>query len=158
MSSAGLIIDTNLLLLLVIGLVEDGKHIPKSDRLGAYSKEDYEIVVKFMGRFKSVFITPYIATEVSNLIDLNGDVRVRVYEAARLLFSEFQQIESNIEGDAASAHYLTFGLTDSSLIGLVADYTVLTDDGPLCGVLYAVNGENVIQLEVAKSMILNSAR
>ncbi|WP_234465011.1 hypothetical protein [Pseudomonas sp. S44] len=158
MSSAGLIIDTNLLLLLVIGLVEDGRHISKSDRLNGYSQEDYQIVVRFMGRFKSVFTTHYIATEVSNLIDLGGELGSRVYEAARLLLSEFQQIESTIVDDSASPYFLKFGLTDASLISLVSDYTVLTDDGPLSGVLYAVNGDNVVQLEVAKSIVAASSR
>ncbi|MBK0057034.1 hypothetical protein IAE40_00190 [Pseudomonas sp. S44] len=60
--------------------------------------------------------------------------------------------------DSASPYFLKFGLTDASLISLVSDYTVLTDDGPLSGVLYAVNGDNVVQLEVAKSIVAASSR
>ncbi|WP_087695035.1 hypothetical protein [Pseudomonas sp. PE-S1G-1] len=158
MSSAGLIIDANLLLLLVIGLVEDGKHISKSNRLGNYSLEDYKIVALYMGRFKNVFITPYIATEVSNLIDLKGEVRARVFEAAKLLFSEFKQIETRIVDDMNSPYFHIFGLTDNSLIHLVSDYTVLTDDGPISGILYSVNGDNVVELAVARTIIQNSMR
>ncbi|OJT30933.1 hypothetical protein BOP96_10135 [Pseudomonas sp. FSL W5-0203] len=137
MSSPRLIIDTNLLLLLVIGAIEEGRHISSSSRLKSYNEEDYQVVVKFMGRFTDVYITPYIATEVSNLIDLNGYARIMAFEAAQLLFSQFQQIDSNISADSAAKLFSTYGLTDTSLIGLVSDYTILTNDGRMSQPLYA---------------------
>lgn len=157
MSSSGLIIDTNLLLLLVIGAIEEGRHIKNSNRLKEYDEGDYQIVVSFMGRFKEVYITPYIATEVSNLIDLNGHARTMAFEAAQLLFSQFQQIETNISVDSAMHLFSTYGLTDTSLIGLVSDYTILTNDGRMSGPLYAINGENVIHLEFARAIVQNAS-
>ena len=81
-----LIIDTNLLLLLVIGAVEGGRHIKNSKRLGAFDLDDYNTVLKIMATYDEIFITPYIATEVSNLIDLNGNPGVLAYKIARELF------------------------------------------------------------------------
>ena len=158
MSSAGLIIDANLLLLLVIGVLEEGRHISNSGRLKEYSEDDYQVIVKYMGRFSNVYITPYIATEVSNLIDLNGHARIMAFEAARLLFSQFQQIDTNISADSESNLFSTYGLTDSSLIGLVADYTILTNDGRMSNALYAINGDNVIHLELARTLLQESRR
>ncbi|WP_459623604.1 PIN domain-containing protein [Burkholderia sp. 3C] len=86
-----LIIDTNLLLLLVIGAVEEGRHIRNSKRLGAFSLRDYDNVVKIMSEYEMVFITPYIATEVSNLIDLDGYARNLAYDFARNMFAVFFQ-------------------------------------------------------------------
>ena len=94
-----LIIDTNLLLLLVIGAVEEGRHIRNSKRLNAFNISDYDNVVKIMSSYDQVFITPYIATEVSNLIDLNGRAKLLVYEVARNLFTIFKQIDVDIDAD-----------------------------------------------------------
>ncbi|MBD8570708.1 hypothetical protein IFT86_16930 [Pseudomonas syringae] len=153
MSSSRLIIDTNLLLLLVIGSIEDGRHISNSKRLKDYNESDYQIVVRFMGGFSDVYITPYIATEVSNLIDLNGHARIMAFEAAQLLFSQFQQIDTNIATDSEIKLFSIYGLTDTSLIGLVSEYTILTNDGRMSGALYAVNGENVVNLNFARGLL-----
>lgn len=153
MSSAGLIIDTNLLLLLVIGSVDDGKYISSSKRLKSYSEEDYQIVVNYMKLFNSVYITPYIAAEVSNLIDLKGHVRDRVFEAAQILFSEFKQAETNIKIDSDSKWFIIYGLADSSMINLVKDYTLLTNDTRMDPALYEVNHENIVHLNLAKALI-----
>ena len=87
-----LIVDTNLLLLLVIGAVEGGIHIKNSKRLNDYDYEDYHRVLKVVSEFEAVYITPYIATEVSNLIDLTGGARELVFAFSRELFSEFNKI------------------------------------------------------------------
>lgn len=153
MSRSRLIIDANLLLLLVIGAIEGGRHISNSKRLKDYSENDYQVVVRFMGTFGGVYITPYIATEVSNLIDLNGYARTIAFEMAQLLFSQFKQIDTNIATDSEGKWFGTYGLTDTSLIGLVSEYTILTNDGRMSSVLYTVNGENVVNLNFAKELL-----
>jgi hypothetical protein len=62
----GLPIDTNLLVLLVVELVS-ATAIVGNKRLSAYTTTDYQLLLSFVERFKSLFI-PYILTEVSNLI------------------------------------------------------------------------------------------
>lgn len=123
-----LIIDTNLLLLVVIGAVEEGRHIRNSKRLNAYTIEDYDNILKIMRGFDEVFITPYIATEVSNLIDLSGHAKILAYEVARQLFSLFKKIHIDIDNDCESDLFLHFGITDNSLIELAPDYYILTND------------------------------
>ena len=54
-----LIIDTNLLVLLVIGAVEEGIHIRNSKRLNAFDISDYDKVLNIMDDYDDVFITPY---------------------------------------------------------------------------------------------------
>lgn len=87
-----LIIDTNLVLLLVIGAVEGGRHIKNSKRLDAFSRMDYDNILKIVAEHDDVFITTYIATEVSNLIDLNGYAKILAYEIAQNLFCNFKKM------------------------------------------------------------------
>jgi hypothetical protein len=130
-----LIIDTNLLLLLVIGAVEEGRHIRNSKRLKAFTINDYDNVLEIIKNHDAVFITPYIATEVSNLIDLDGDARLLAYQFARILFSEFKKIDIDIDADCNSSFFLEFGITDSSLIRLAPNYFILTCDYRMLGPL-----------------------
>ncbi len=143
-----LIIDTNLLLLLVIGAVEEGRHIANSKRLKAFSEQDYHEVLQIMARFDNVFITPYIATEVSNLIDLKGYAKERAYVVARGLFAQFKKIEVDIDKDCQSELFLRFGLTDNSMIQLASDFSILTNDHRMLEPLFAQNADNIIPYNI----------
>lgn len=148
-----LIIDANLLLLYVIGLVDKGEHICKSNRLNKYSKEDFDILIRLLEPFSEVYVTPYIATEVSNLIDLKGNVGERVYEVYKILLNNLLlQADCNFKEDSNSKFFTRFGLTDSSLTILINDYFILTDDEPLCGILYQLKVDNVLHFQVVKQL------
>ena len=139
-----LIIDTNLLLLLVIGAVEEGRHICKSKRLGAFNQEDYDNVLKIMAQHDEIYLTPYIAAEVSNLIDLDGHAGELAYGIARTLFSSFKKIDSKIDEDCSPIEFLRFGITDSSLIRLASEYFILTNDQRMLVPLYKAGPNNII--------------
>lgn len=147
-----LIIDTNLLLLLIIGAVEGGRHIRNSNRLGEYDIDDYQAVLDVMENYKEVYITHYIAAEVSNLIDLKGHASKLAYEIARILFSEFKQIDSNIVSDSSSEKFLEYGITDNSLIRLASSYNILTHDKRLYGELFSACGGNIIPFEAVRKI------
>ncbi len=142
--SKNLIIDSNLMLLLVIGAVEGGRHIRNSKRLKAFNKSDYNRVLAIMACYDRVFVTPYIATEVSNLIDLNGYARLLAFEVARNLFSQFNKIDVDLDRDCKSDYFLKFGITDNSLINYASNYFILTNDHRLLGPLYKSNKDHVI--------------
>lgn len=145
-----LIIDTNLLLLLVIGAVEGGRHIRNSDRLNAFTTLEYDNILKIMAEYDDIFITPYIATEVSNLIDLDGHARTLAYEIAQNLFSkEFKKIEVDLATDCDSEFFGRFGITDASLINLAPDYYILTSDHRLLGPLFASSPDTIIPFSCA---------
>ncbi|HBO2483051.1 TPA: hypothetical protein VDV13_001616 [Pseudomonas aeruginosa] len=154
MSRGKLIIDTNLLLLLVIGAVEEGRHIRNSNRLNGFDILDYNVVLEVIKNHKEVFITHYIATEVSNLIDLKGHASELAYNVARVLFSQFTQIESDVGQDCELENFLFYGITDSSLVRLAPEYTILTNDNRLLGPLFDACEKNIIPFEVAKTTYL----
>ncbi len=148
-----LIIDANLLLLLVIGAVDERAHIKNSKRLNGLTEDHYQDVLTVMGMADEVAITPYIATEVSNLIDLNGEAKDKAFEIARRLFSEFKQINSEIQTDTQGDTFLFFGLTDNSLIGLVDEYLIFTNDKRLSVPLFAKNPQNVLLLSMVDEFV-----
>ncbi len=139
-----LIIDTNILLLLVIGAVEEGRHIGNSKRLKAFSITDYDNILRIIRDYDKIFITPYIATEVSNLIDLDGHARILAFQIAKNLFSVFEQIEVSIGQDCESDLFLEFGITDNSLIRLAPDYFILTSDYRMLDSLFKSSEHTII--------------
>lgn len=150
MAGKDLIIDTNLLLVLVIGTVQDGRQIKNSNRLNAFGPKDMDVILEVMKSHRNIYITPYIATEVSNLIDLGAEARTQAYEAANILFSAFTQIATDISEDSIPPLFARYGITDASLVSLASDYVIFTDDRKLLGALYAVNPDNVLPYEDAK--------
>lgn len=135
-----LLIDTNLLLLMVIGSVDEGRHIKTSKRLDAFCLEDHRILWDFVGNYKEVLITPYIATEVSNLIDLDKDAGLKAFEILRRIFKEFTQPETSIVEDSDIPFFNKFGLTDSSIINLSKKVSIITNDHRLVPLLWG-NGQ-----------------
>lgn len=144
MNSKKLIIDTNILLLFIIGYQLKGQYISKSKRLQGYTLEDYNILIEIIKEFEKIYITPYIVTEVSNLIDLHGDVRTEIFKYFELIIQAVEIIDIDVKNDANGDYFHHFGITDHSLIKLIKDYTIITNDRKLTSVLNYINHKNVI--------------
>ncbi|WDY56684.1 hypothetical protein [Pseudomonas sp. PSKL.D1] len=151
MSNGKLIVDTNLLLLLVIGAVEGGRHIKRSGRLNAYTESDFQNITEVMKGFNDIYITPYIATEVSNLIDLSGRAYEAALDIARALFRSFKKLDCDIDKDCAPSIFLRYGITDTSLTILASDFTILTNDSRLLDPLYTACPDNVLPYAFVKA-------
>lgn len=147
-----LVIDANLLLLLVIGQLDEGRLISASKRLGAFNKKDFALLFEYASNFQKICITPYLVTEVSNLIDLVGDKYYQAYQVARTLFTEFVEIKVVLKQDIKLDAFLTHGITDASLVELVKEHVVVTNDKKMLPLLYATNADNVMPFEWLKSM------
>lgn len=129
-----------------------GRHIRNSKRLDAYTIDDYDIVVKIMGQYRKVFVTHYILTEISNLIDLEGEARITALEISRTLFNEFGQVNSNMKIDINNNFFIDYGITDCSIIKLAKNHMILTNDNRLLDPLYLTCPDNIIPFEVARSI------
>lgn len=139
-----LIIDTNLLLLLIIGAVDNGRHISNSKRLNAFCEKDYQNVLAILKGYSGVCITPYVAAEVSNLIDLNGDVRRKIFEVAKNFFSICEEVNTEVKSDSVLDFFVEFGLTDGSLINLSSEYLILSNDLRMMSVISGLNPDSVV--------------
>ncbi|MEW6349808.1 MAG: PIN domain-containing protein [Thermodesulfobacteriota bacterium] len=133
----GLMVDSNLLLLLVVGAC-DPKRIPTFERTKMFTTEDYELMAHTAGYFDHVITTPCVLTEVSNLLgqlggNLHGRFFSRFAETIHLLREEYAPSTQLAGRDDFSR----FGLTDSSIIHCVKGrYLVITVDFPLSGHLW----------------------
>ena len=133
-SKEGLLIDTNLLILYVIGLI-DVNRIEENKRTRTYTKEDFYLLVNFISYFKKVVTTTNILTETSNLLEGVEYQKIPV-------LSILPQIVENIEEHSLLSHplmisntrfFTKFGLSDMVSMELSkSQYLVLTDDLDFC--------------------------
>lgn len=168
-----IIIDTNLLLLLVLGGIDNHKYLNKdskkknsraSNMLSSFCKEDYIKIYDIIEMSKktniNIYITNYIAAEVSNLIGLTGDDRIKAFIIAKEYFTKFKQVCTSIRNDSDSSYFcnsndcLNLGITDSSLIELLKvmnNLLIITNDEKLYYFLILENdnyrrNKNIIEL------------
>jgi len=67
-------LDTNLLVLLVVGSVDRGQ-VERHRRTKRFTVEDYDRLVRLLEGLEQVFVTPNTLTEASNLLERRGDPR-----------------------------------------------------------------------------------
>lgn len=142
-----LIIDTNLLLLAIVGTVNRSL-IGTFDRTRKYGVADYDAVISEMPRYSKLAITPGIAVETSNWI---GYLKGLDYEVAWNHFCNLVKgaLEVPVASSMACDHAdsLSLRITDCSiLIAAEKDTVVLTDDHPLYTALLD-NGIKVLHLK-----------
>lgn len=141
----GLLVDTNLLVLLVIGSVSETA-IASNKRLSAYTLTDYKLLMSFINQFKTLFTTPHILTEVSNLIGCETKPQQQGLEILNLLAQRMEEMlpASSETMSLYPKSYLKFGLSDASIHRVATDnLLVLTDDLNFC---YYLQGQNILAL------------
>lgn len=134
----GIIIDTNLLLLFVVGSYDQNR-IATFKRTKKFGKDDYMLVKRFVDCFKTIRTTPSILTEVSNhLNQLPEELQAEFYVAfSDCIANLFEVYEKSVTLSKIDS-FTKYGLTDTSIIeDAKNNYVVLTDDFPLSGYLNA---------------------
>ena len=128
MPPSGYFIDTNLLVLLVVGSV--GRElIEKHRRLREYSAEDYEILIKLLGRVERVYVTPNTLTETSNLLAQHRDPeRSRFFDRVRYIIHESKEVVVASTQASSNSAFNRLGLTDTALLEAVTPETPLVTD------------------------------
>jgi hypothetical protein len=128
----GLIVDTNLLLLALIGGTSS---IVAFKRTRGYSDDDYQLLLKVIDQFEKLVATPHILAEVSNLTNgLYGSKLRDFYSTLKNSLSTIIEIH-NPALDISRAYELSpYGLTDVGIVAAAKDnYLVLTDDLRVAG-------------------------
>ena len=130
MSRTGSFIDTNLLVLLVVGSV-DRRLVATHRRTQTFTPEDYDRLLVEIGDLP-VFVTPNTLTEASNLLKKPSDTRF--LDRLRILIEISKEIV--VESVIASRNkaYERLGLTDAALLEVVsAERPLFTVDFELYG-------------------------
>jgi hypothetical protein len=85
-----LLIDTNLLVLFVVGTAAK-EYIVKHKKLTAFTVEDYDMLVRIVSGASEVLVTPNTLTETSNLAAYIGEpARSRVLAVLRTVIATSQ--------------------------------------------------------------------
>jgi hypothetical protein len=136
-NSKGLLIDTNLLVLLIIGALGP-EQIGKHKLTSKYVAEDYDLLTSFVDQFKQISTTSTILTEASNLLEgyaYKG-------QEALVLLQRIVEVADELVFDSISTmtvyskSYIKFGLSDATIHRVAQEnYLILTDDLRLCAYL-----------------------
>ena len=119
-----LLIDSNLLLLLLLGSVNPSI-------LSTFRYSDFQVLVELSRSFK-IATTAHVLTEVSNLANAlphNQKEIVFPYIASRIKFLR-EDVVYAIDV-ATQPEFSSFGLTDAALSRLSSSHLLITDDGRL---------------------------
>ena len=124
-----LLIDTNLLLLLVVGST-DRSYVSRHKRLQAYSLEDYDKVMSIVSGYSGLVTCPNVWTETSNLVRYAPEpIRSRSSETLKTLIGRSTETYVESRRAATRREYSQLGLTDAVLLVLAeSGSTLLTDD------------------------------
>lgn len=139
---AGILVDTNILLLYVIGSF-DPVTIYKFSRTSNYTEDDFTRVSKFIDNFDIKITTPHILTEASNLIGNRKEIQAFL----KTFITLSQEIFIPSLAVSSTESFLKFGLADSATVETSQNlYLTLTDDRPLYG--YLINrGIDAVNLD-----------
>ncbi len=86
----GILIDTNLLVLLLVGSYDE--NMVGSKRTTNYVVEDYRYLKIFLTKFENHFYTPNILTEITNLTDsINLEPNFSFFQHIKYILSAFNE-------------------------------------------------------------------
>lgn len=124
-----LLLDSNLLLLLVVGTADRGR-VERFKRTSMYRASDFDMLAQIVDQMGGLVTTPHVLAEVSNLAgQLSGNVRDRVFSVLRTLIIEILEERTPAGRELVEDPVFTrLGLTDSAILGVADGITVLSDD------------------------------
>ena len=131
----GVMFDTNLLLLLVVGIYRQDR-IKTFKRTAKYTLSDFRLVVTIFDRFDRRVTTPNILTETDNLArQLPREEHRNVADVMALLVDRlFEQYEPSVQA-IHDKWFPSLGLADCVTASSAQDLLVVTDDFRLYNVL-----------------------
>jgi predicted nucleic acid-binding protein len=128
-TATGLFVDTNLLVLFVVGSVNRNR-IETFKRTRQYTKSDYELLLRVLAKLNPLYTVPHVLAEVSDLTDLSGAERSQARVVLKATISLLNEAEMPSARATEDRLYPKLGLADAA-IGAVAranHCAVLTDD------------------------------
>jgi hypothetical protein len=126
----GLLIDSNLALLYLIGLYNVGLvGDAKYKKLAKYGQEEFDILLRLKEAFSKAVTTPHVLTEVSNLAnDLPEQTKAACLRKFHETFAEIDELSIPSMDAAQRPEFPFLGLTDSALAIVSRQYLIVTDD------------------------------
>ncbi len=130
--SKTIVLDTNLLILFIVGTVS--KHyIPAHKKLHpVYTSEHYDLLIELIKKAEFL-VTPHTLTETSNLLKrINDPARTEIYQYFQNLIGKVQERYVTAQDASKRTEFIHLGITDSILLELGKEnITLLTADHQL---------------------------
>jgi hypothetical protein len=125
----GVQVDTNLLVLLLVGLVNPSR-IPNFKRTQDFSIEDFRVLRKPVEWFgKPLVATPHVLSQVSDLTDLSGKEAILARELFKSIVEEIEEHHNPARSLVRHPLFKRFGLGDASIAAACErNIVVLTAD------------------------------
>ena len=132
----GILIDTNLLLVLLVGNV-DRRQVGRIAKTDKYNSEDYDRITNVLRRFNRFIIIPQVLTEAGNMLKRNcptANTRLDLDLELRRFVHAGASRESRALSKRITIHpaFEDLGYADAAILNAAAGrHLVFTDDGPL---------------------------
>jgi hypothetical protein len=142
----GLLVDTNILLLYIVGIVNVDL-IRNLSRTANFTENDFYLVEKFINFFDVNITTPHILTEVSDLLGNRIELQLALGKYIELIEEKFLESKQITR----TKTFLQFGLADTAITETAKNsYLVVTDDNPLfgCSVNQKIDAVNLDQIRM----------
>jgi len=149
----GLLIDTNLLVLLIVGSVNRDR-ISRFKRTTGYSSADWDLLIGILEQISHRYTLPHVLAEVSTLTDLKGpDLEVARVVLLRLI-EELREFQITSADACATPLYMRLGLTDAVIAEAARLHrcSVLTNDSGLHAAL-AQEGSSVVMFNHLRDLL-----
>lgn len=125
--SKGILVDTTLLLLLVVGSTPSIKGFK---RIRTYEPADYQLLIQLIDQFDHLISTPHVLAEVCNLTNgLFGRHLSDFYATFKRMLPTIIEIQTPATEISERFSLNPYGLADVGIMAAAKDnYLVLTDD------------------------------
>lgn len=132
----GLLIDTNLLVLLIVGSVNRDR-ISRFKRTTGYSSADWDLLIGMLEQISDRYTVPHVLAEVSALTDLKAPELEHARTVLFRLIGEMRELQITSAEACAAPLYMRLGLTDAAIAeaARLQRCSVLTNDSGLYSAL-----------------------
>lgn len=131
MSRRKVALDTNVFLLLLVGLA-NREAIARHKRLAAYDADSYDMLCELLASYDEIVVTPGCLAEMTDLLDSDKDSRQRCYQMLKELILSGEELrERHVPADKVVVQrpFMWLGFTDASYVELAAQgIPVITAD------------------------------
>jgi len=151
--SNGILIDTNLLVLLVVGSVNRDR-IPRFKRTSNYTPADWDLLMGILEQIPRRYSIAHVLAEVSSLTDLKGPELEIAREILHKAISLLEELPIASLDACGFTWYRWLGLTDAA-IGLAAKQrgcSVVTNDSAL-HIALLEEGVSVLKFDDLREML-----
>ena len=126
--SKGVLVDTNLLVLLLVGSV-NRRRILEFKRTQSFTMQDFDLLSRLIAWFEKLITTPHVLSQVSDLTDLAGEefwtVRGKFASLVELMDDSYDECKALV----SQPRFSRLGLTDAAIATVCSrGILVLTTD------------------------------